>query len=205
MPATSPASATVIPPHHDPARSLGAALGAWITRASCAGEDTGIFFPPADSPATEARRICASCPVRRHCLSYALAAGEEHGILGRPGPAGTKEPETQAATTPGMRQAGQDGSRMTPEQRRLRAKIAANARWSRPMAREDQADAARSAIFAQLEREVDPAGELSPDERAILVRAAARRLSAKLNASRARKRAMARAQALLPGPQEAVR
>jgi hypothetical protein len=49
---------------------------------------------------------------------------------------------------------------MTPEQRRLRAQIAANARWSRYMAREDQADAARSAIFARLEREVDPEGRL---------------------------------------------
>jgi RHS repeat-associated protein len=82
---------------------------------------------------------------------------------------------------------------MTPEQRRLRAKIAANARWSRPMARADQADAARSAILARLEREVDPAGTLSPDERTVLVRAAARRLSAELNAARARKR-----QACLP-------
>jgi hypothetical protein len=77
---------------------------------------------------------------------------------------------------------------MTPEQRRMRAKIAANARWSRPMARADQADAARSAILARLEREVDPAGTLSPDERALLVRAAARKLSAELNAARARKR-----------------
>lgn len=82
---------------------------------------------------------------------------------------------------------------MTPEQRRLRAKIAANARWSRPMARADQADAARSAILARLECEVDPAGALTPDERAILVRAAARKLSAELNAARARKR-----QACLP-------
>ena len=77
---------------------------------------------------------------------------------------------------------------MTPEQRRLRAQVAANARWSRYMAREDQADAARSAILARLEREVDPEGRLSPDERAVLVRAAARRLSARLNAARARKR-----------------
>jgi hypothetical protein len=77
---------------------------------------------------------------------------------------------------------------VTPEQRRLRAKIAANARWSRPMARADQADAARSAILARLERKVDPAGTLSPDERAVLVRAAARRLSAELNAARSRKR-----------------
>jgi hypothetical protein len=77
---------------------------------------------------------------------------------------------------------------MTPEQRRLRAQIAANARWSRYMAREDQADAARAAIFARLERQVDPDGILPPDQRARLVRAAARELSAQLNAAKARKR-----------------
>jgi hypothetical protein len=78
---------------------------------------------------------------------------------------------------------------VTPEQRRLRAQVAANARWSRYMAREDQAAAARAAIFAQLEREVDPAGQLNPQERAVLVKSAARRLSAQLNAAKARKRA----------------
>ena len=77
---------------------------------------------------------------------------------------------------------------MTPEQRRLRAKIAANARWSRPMARADQADAARAAITHRLEFQVDPTGTLPSDQRAQLVRAAARRLSAELNAARARKR-----------------
>lgn len=80
---------------------------------------------------------------------------------------------------------------MSPEQRRLRARIAANARWSRPLARADQADAARAAMILRLERQVDPAGRLSPEERAILVGAAARRLSAQLNAARARKRASA--------------
>jgi hypothetical protein len=77
---------------------------------------------------------------------------------------------------------------MTPEQRRLRARIAANARWSRPMARSDQAAAARAAMFARLERDVDPGGMLPPEERARLVCSAARRLSAELNAARARKR-----------------
>lgn len=80
---------------------------------------------------------------------------------------------------------------MTSEQRRLRAKIAAHARWSRPMARADQAAAARSAINARLERQVDPAGTLPPDERVVLVQSAARRLGAELNAARARKRAAA--------------
>lgn len=77
---------------------------------------------------------------------------------------------------------------MTPEQRRLRAKIAANARWSQPMARTDQAAAAREAIHTRLERQVDPDGLLPQAEREVLIRAAAR-LSAELNAARSRKRA----------------
>ena len=53
---------------------------------------------------------------------------------------------------------------MTPEQRRLRARIAANARWSRPMARADQAAAARAAILSRLEPQVDPPSLLTPEE-----------------------------------------
>lgn len=87
---------------------------------------------------------------------------------------------------------------MTPEQRRLRAKIAANARWSRPMARADQAAAARTAIIARLERQVDPEGTLTAADRALLVRAAARRLSASLNAARSRKVDSRNTQAAIP-------
>jgi len=76
---------------------------------------------------------------------------------------------------------------MTPEQRRLRAQIAANTRWSRPMAREDAAEAARSAFYARLERQVDPHGKLSPGERDRLVRCAARAFSARLNSAKSRK------------------
>jgi hypothetical protein len=77
---------------------------------------------------------------------------------------------------------------MTPEQRRLRAQNAANARWSKHMAREDQAYVARQAIYDRLAREVDPDGTIPPRELAILVRNAAKRLSARLNAAKARKR-----------------
>jgi hypothetical protein len=59
------------------------------------------------------------------------------------------------------------------------------------MARADQAAAARAAIYARLEEEVDSARALTPDERAALVRAAGRRLGAELNAARARKRGSA--------------
>jgi hypothetical protein len=81
---------------------------------------------------------------------------------------------------------------MAPEQRHLRARIAANIRWSKPMTRADQADAARTAIYVRLERQVDPQGRLPPDERDQLVRAAARALSARLAAAKARKRKRAR-------------
>jgi hypothetical protein len=77
---------------------------------------------------------------------------------------------------------------MTSEQRRLRAKIAANTRWSRPMAREDAADVARSAFYARLERQVDPQGRLTPAELDRRVQAAARAFSARLNAAKAKKR-----------------
>jgi hypothetical protein len=76
---------------------------------------------------------------------------------------------------------------MTPEQQRLRAQIAANTRWSRPMAREDASEAARSAFYARLERQVDPHGKLPPRERDRLVRAAARAFSARLNSAKTRK------------------
>jgi hypothetical protein len=56
----------------------------------------------------------------------------------------------------------------------------------RPMARTDQAAAAQAAITSRLERQVDPTGALSSEQRSLLIRAAARRLSAELNAARAR-------------------
>src|SRR5271168_3981691 len=81
------------------------------------------------------------------------------------------------------------GRGMTPEQRRLRAQNAAHARWSRHMAREDQAYVARQAIWDRLSHEVDPDRTLTPQERAVLIQSAAKRLSARLNAAKARKRA----------------
>jgi hypothetical protein len=86
---------------------------------------------------------------------------------------------------PGEQQLRRHG--VIPEQRRLRAQIAANTRWSRPMAREDAADTARSAFYARLERQVDPQGKLQPGERDRLVRAGARAFSARLNSAKSRK------------------
>jgi WhiB family redox-sensing transcriptional regulator len=54
----------------------------WAAQALCAGTDPEFFFPPGDGPATETRRICATCPVSSQCLAYAVAAGEPFGIWG---------------------------------------------------------------------------------------------------------------------------
>jgi hypothetical protein len=72
---------------------------------------------------------------------------------------------------------------VTPEQLPARQN-AANARWSKYMAREDQAYVARQAIYDRLARG-RPDGKLPPKERAILVLSAAKRLSARLNAAKA--------------------
>lgn len=53
---------------------------------------------------------------------------------------------------------------LTPEQRRLRAKAAALARWSREDG-QAQAIKAQNGLLAKFEREVDPEGVLTPAER----------------------------------------
>ncbi|HYZ57447.1 MAG TPA: WhiB family transcriptional regulator [Streptosporangiaceae bacterium] len=54
----------------------------WSVHALCATTDPEIFFPSTGSLATEARAICAQCPVCRNCLAHAIAAGEPFGIWG---------------------------------------------------------------------------------------------------------------------------
>ena len=62
---------------------------AWQDHAACAGLPEHIFFPDRDKGANTARAICATCPVRRQCLAWALdvEAGVDglrgrHGIFG---------------------------------------------------------------------------------------------------------------------------
>ena len=124
----------------------------------------------------------------------ALCAANDPEIFFPPGDSVASQARASALDAPFAAAGHRHGRRhpengVTPEQRRVRAKIAASARWSRPMARADQADAARSAMLARLERQVDLARRLGPDERAVLVQAAGRQLSARLNAAKAHKRA----------------
>jgi hypothetical protein len=60
-------------------------VSGWGQRAACASRrvDPDWWFAPADDELqTVARGVCATCPVRRSCLAYALATGEPDGVWG---------------------------------------------------------------------------------------------------------------------------
>lgn len=62
----------------------------WIKKAACRGMDPNKFFPVLGTKQTkkekerqkEAKRICASCEVRKDCLVYALNNQIVHGTWG---------------------------------------------------------------------------------------------------------------------------
>lgn len=57
---------------------------------------------------------------------------------------------------------------MTPEDRVLRARLAAHTRWSREADRTRATAAARQAAQERFEKQVDPDGTMDPRERAML-------------------------------------
>lgn len=62
----------------------------WQEKAACRGPQAAVFFPPStferkeDKEAREvrAKAICATCPVRKACLEFAIKIKEPHGIWG---------------------------------------------------------------------------------------------------------------------------
>ena len=62
----------------------------WQVRAACRGPQSSVFFPPShferkdekELREARAKAICATCPVRKPCLDYALRIREPHGIWG---------------------------------------------------------------------------------------------------------------------------
>ena len=54
----------------------------WTVDAACADADPDLFFGEHGRPATEAKQICAGCPVRAECLDFALEGRERFGIWG---------------------------------------------------------------------------------------------------------------------------
>ena len=54
----------------------------WKERAACRDLDTSLFFPESESDADEAKKVCATCPVREACLEFALVTRQNDGIWG---------------------------------------------------------------------------------------------------------------------------
>ena len=62
----------------------------WQVKAACRGPQAAVFFPPSsferkdekEARETRAKAICATCPVRKPCLDYAIRIREPHGIWG---------------------------------------------------------------------------------------------------------------------------
>ena len=61
----------------------------WLDLGACRREDPDLFFPiasagPGLAQVAAAKAVCARCAVREACLSFALGAGQDHGVWGRP-------------------------------------------------------------------------------------------------------------------------
>jgi WhiB family redox-sensing transcriptional regulator len=53
----------------------------WMDQAACRGMDNEPFFQQGGH-ADEAKKVCATCPVRTDCLDYAIGCRIRHGIWG---------------------------------------------------------------------------------------------------------------------------
>jgi WhiB family transcriptional regulator, redox-sensing transcriptional regulator len=55
---------------------------AWHAKAACRGVGGDMFFPDSSDDPRKAIAICAGCPVKSECLSYALADPSLKGVWG---------------------------------------------------------------------------------------------------------------------------
>ncbi len=70
-----------------PQRGVGKDAHSWRESAACRFLETDLFFPigktgGAVGEIQQAKAVCASCPVRRPCLAFALDTHQGYGIWG---------------------------------------------------------------------------------------------------------------------------
>jgi WhiB family redox-sensing transcriptional regulator len=63
----------------------------WMSAGVCAQTDPEAFHPDKSGTVEPAKAVCAVCPVRERCLSYALETNQRFGVWG-----GTSAQERQA-------------------------------------------------------------------------------------------------------------
>ncbi|QVQ50697.1 WhiB family transcriptional regulator [Spiractinospora alimapuensis] len=59
----------------------------WVNQGACRQYDPELFFPVSSTgiggaDTALAKAICRTCVVRQECLSWAVRAGESHGVWG---------------------------------------------------------------------------------------------------------------------------
>ncbi len=57
----------------------------WRALAACRDSDSSVFFPEVGSDVARiaaAKEVCAGCPVREDCLSFAVETNQSEGIWG---------------------------------------------------------------------------------------------------------------------------
>jgi len=88
----------------------------WMQFAQCRGIDPDFFFPERGVSTKDAKAVCAECPVKEHCLEYAIAGRERFGIWG-----GLSERER----------------RRIRKQRQMVRRVASEGRWSESASTEE--------------------------------------------------------------------
>ncbi|WP_189062280.1 WhiB family transcriptional regulator [Longimycelium tulufanense] len=83
----------------------------WRHQAACKNEDPELFFPignrgPARQQIIEAKSVCARCPVRPECLTWAPESGQDAGVWG-----GMSEDERRALKRRNARRQARGGVR----------------------------------------------------------------------------------------------
>ena len=54
----------------------------FFSDAACKGADTSVFFPHSENGGSEAKAVCATCPVAEQCLEYAIQTHQPDGVWG---------------------------------------------------------------------------------------------------------------------------
>jgi WhiB family transcriptional regulator, redox-sensing transcriptional regulator len=59
----------------------------WAAGGACRRADPELFFPvgpggPSARQTTQAKQVCAICPVRQPCLEFAVETGQDFGVWG---------------------------------------------------------------------------------------------------------------------------
>jgi WhiB family redox-sensing transcriptional regulator len=72
----------------------------WEPYGACLGVDPDLFFLDRTEHASEAKRVCRSCPVVGECLEFALRTNQKFGVWGATSPRERRKLRRERGLTP---------------------------------------------------------------------------------------------------------